>query len=94
MAYYVITYDIRDRPGHDYQPLYDQLASWNAAHLQNSVWLADLNGTAVQVRDTLRSHMHNDDTFCVLRVFHNSKWATWNARKTATDWLKAHMDQQ
>lgn len=94
MSLFVITYDVRTRPGHDYQPLYDQLANWDAAHLQNSVWLADLNGTAIQVRESLKPYMHQDDTLCVLQLFKNSGWATLNARKTGTDWLKDHMDQR
>lgn len=94
MAYYMISYDIRARPGHDYQPLYDQLNSWGATHLQNSIWLASLNGKAAVVRDVLRNHMHTDDTFCVLQIFPNSDWATWNARTTGTDWLKAQVAPQ
>jgi hypothetical protein len=76
---------------HDYQSLYDQLKDWSAAHLQNSVWLADLNGTAGAVRDVLKDHMHSDDTICVIELPEPIQgWATWKARKTGTDWLKAH----
>jgi CRISPR/Cas system-associated endoribonuclease Cas2 len=90
MTLYVIAYDVRAK-NHEYQSLYDQLNEWGAAHLQNSVWLADLNGTAAAVRDSLRRHMHPDDTVCVIQIFSNSGWATWAARKTGTDWLKSHM---
>jgi CRISPR/Cas system-associated endoribonuclease Cas2 len=55
MSLYVITYDVRTKNRDDYQSLYDQLNEWGAAHLQNSVWLADMNGTASAVRDALRS---------------------------------------
>lgn len=91
MAYYAITYDVRTRPGHDYQPLYDQLNAWSAAHLQNSVWLVDLSGGASQVRETLNQHLHPDDTCCVIQVFENSDWATWNARQEGVDWMRTHL---
>lgn len=90
MSLFVISYDVRTT-NHQYQPLYDQLNAWKAAHLQNSVWLADLNGTAAAVRDTLKKHMHPDDTLCVLQIFANSEWATQNAKKEGVDWLKAHL---
>ena len=89
MSLYVITYDIRARPNHDYQPLYDLLNSWRAGHLQNSVWLANLNGGAAGVRDALKRHMQADDTFCVIEIFPRSDWATMGARKTGIDWLRS-----
>jgi CRISPR/Cas system-associated endoribonuclease Cas2 len=93
MAYYIITYDLRKKPGHDYKPLYDQLNSWGAKHLQDSVWFANMTGRAEAVRDSLRRHAHADDTFCVIQVFPNSDWATVNARTEGTVWLHAHMTQ-
>jgi CRISPR/Cas system-associated endoribonuclease Cas2 len=89
MSLYVITYDVRVK-NHDYQSLYEQLKEWNAAHLQNSAWLADVNGKAAAVREALQRHMHPDDTVCVIQIFANSDWATRHARKTGTDWLKSH----
>ena len=91
MALYVITYDVRTQPGHDYKPLYDQLAKWGAAHLQNSAWLASLNGTAAAVRDVLSGHMHKDDTFCVIQISAGADWATKNARTDGIGWLKRNV---
>jgi len=90
MSLYVITYDVRAKNPQDYPSLYDQLNEWGAKHLQNSVWLASLNGTAAEVRDALRRHLHPDDTVCVIQIFSNSDWAMWNARKTGTGWLRSH----
>jgi hypothetical protein len=87
---YVITYDLRKLPGHDYQPLYDKLNSWGAAHLQDSVWLADLNGTASVVRDAIMAHLHSDDTVCVIALPPSPNWATQKARKEGIDWLRQH----
>jgi CRISPR-associated endonuclease Cas2 len=89
MTLCVITYDVRAK-NHEYESLYEQLNEWGAAHLQNSVWLADMNGTTAELRDELRRHLHPDDTVCVIQIFSNSDWATWTARKTGTDWLKSH----
>ena len=90
MALFVLTYDQR-ATHHDYSNLYALLNSWNAAHLQNSVWLADLNGTAANIRDAMKSHMHQDDTACViqLRNQNDCNWAASNCRPTGTNWLKA-----
>jgi CRISPR/Cas system-associated endoribonuclease Cas2 len=90
MAYYLISYDVR-AINHDYEPLYKQLGDWRAAHLQNSVWLAELKGPAATIRDILQTHMHSNDTICVIQIFPNSDWATRNARKTGIDWLTPHL---
>lgn len=92
MTLYVLTYDVRST-NHDYQPLWDQLNKWGAAHLQNSVWLADLTGKASEVRDAMKKHMHADDTACAIQIFSNSDWATSHARKTGTNWLSSHCNQ-
>jgi hypothetical protein len=62
MALYVLTYDERASHQHDYGRLYELLDLWKAAHLQNSVWLVDRSGTAAQVRDAMKTHMHTDDS--------------------------------
>ena len=90
MTLYLLSYDVR-ATNHSYQPLYDQLADWDAAHLQNSVWLANLNGTAAAVRDAMRAHMHADDTVCVIQLSDGADWATVHARKVGVDWLKANL---
>jgi CRISPR/Cas system-associated endoribonuclease Cas2 len=89
LALYVLTYDVRMK-NHDYARLYELLRSWGAAHLQDSVWLADLNGGASAIRDAMKTHMHADDTACVIQIPSISNWATSHARQEGTDWLKAH----
>jgi CRISPR/Cas system-associated endoribonuclease Cas2 len=89
MTLYVITYDVRST-NHDYDALYKQLKDWDAAHLQNSVWLADMNGTASAVRDVLKAHMHKDDTVCVVQLKDGTNsWATSHAKQPGVDWLKS-----
>lgn len=90
MPNYLITYDVR-ATNHSYQPLYDQLDAWGAAHLQNSVWLATLAGPAETIRDILRAHTHNDDTVAVVQLRDGipAQWATWKVRQTGVNWLRA-----
>lgn len=90
MTYYVISYDVR-ATNHEYQPLYNQLNGWGAAHLQNSIWLANLRGPSQTVRDILRQHMHPNDTICVLPLAASPDWATISARQTGIDWRKGHI---
>jgi CRISPR/Cas system-associated endoribonuclease Cas2 len=88
VAYFVVTYDVRLR-NHSYQPLYDQLNAWQAAHLQDSVWLLEMNATAAAIRDALMAHMHRDDTACVVQLAVGANWATRGARPEGTAWLQA-----
>lgn len=90
MSLYVITYDVRAK-NHDYASLYKTLNGWKAAHLQDSVWLAELQGPTSAIRDFLKAHMHTDDTICVIQIFPNSDWATQHARPTGNNWMKAHL---
>lgn len=88
MTLFVLTYDERIST-HDYTPLYDLLNSWGAAHLQNSVWLANLNGKAAAVRDAMRIHMHPNDTIAVIELAAVPDWATIGTRPEGLTWLKA-----
>jgi hypothetical protein len=90
MTLFVLTYDQR-AAHHDYSNLYHLLNSWSAAHLQNSVWLADMNGSAVAIRDAMLSHMHRDDTVSVIELpASGANWAAINCRPEGVTWLKAH----
>ena len=89
MTAFVLTYDVR-ASNHDYTRLYALLTGWNAAHLQNSVWLADLKGPASAIRDLMRTHMHTDDTLSVIQLAQAPDWATLSVRDTGSQWLKAH----
>lgn len=88
MSRFVLTYDVR-ATHHDYSRLYDQLNAWGAAHLQNSVWLADINGGASAIRDTMIGHMHRDDTVSVIQLPDTgANWAAINCRPEGVAWLK------
>lgn len=90
MAKYLITYDYRNT--RNYTPLYNLLAQWGAARLLESVWLANLNGTAAAVRDALTSVADSDDVFAVIELKNGSDWATTSGvQKNGVEWLEANL---
>lgn len=88
MTLFMISHDVRSI-NHDYTQLYAALNRLGAAHLQNSMWLADLTGTAASIRDSFRVHMHPDDTVAVIQLAYIPDWATANVRPGGEAWLKA-----
>jgi len=93
MANFVICYDVRVT-NHDYKALYSALDAWGAKHLQNSVWLLSINGSARTIRDTLKNAMHQNDTLAVVQLPDtapgNADWATSFDRHEGVDWLRQH----
>ena len=88
----ILMYDERVRHGRDYQPLYDLLNGWGPVHLQNSVWLANLNTpNAAAVRGAMMAKMHPDDTACVIELKAGSNWATIHEKAGAADWLRRYI---
>lgn len=87
MTLYVLTYDLRKKPEHDYGPLTKILKSLGAAHLQNSVWLLSSAQAAGAVHETVFQHLHQDDTLCVIEI--GKQWAVQNERPTGLAWLRA-----
>jgi hypothetical protein len=92
MALFVLSYD-QSSTYHDYSNLFALLTSWRAAHLQNSVWLVDMNGNAETVRDAMRAHMHTDDTVAVIQLPGPGfgSWAAVQCRPEGITWLRAHI---
>ncbi len=86
MAWFVITYDLRKR--RNYQPLYDALKKWKAVPLLESVWLVQLKGPAVEIRDILATFMDNDDGLAVLELRPGFDWAVRRVWTSAANWLK------
>lgn len=92
MAFYIITYELK-AADHDHTKLYEQLFSWRANHLQNSVWLATLDLSASDIRNALIDRMHPEDTVCVVEIKSGSAWATRNARPDGASFLKTAIQQ-
>lgn len=81
MALYVLEYDVRAK-NHDYQPLYDELATFDAVRVLKSFWcFKRFNTTATGLRDHFKQFVHKDDG---LAVFESSEtnWSTINAEAT------------
>jgi len=89
MTSFLITYD--NKPPRNYTALYQLMAAWNAVRLADSVWLANLNGSAAQIRDIVRSQLQADDVIAVLELKQGADWATRNVPATASAWLSAHI---
>lgn len=85
MAYFVISYDLH-KVKH-YQPVWDKLEEWDATRALESLWLANVDGTAKQVRDVLKSLVDEDDSIVVIELKKGSDWAVKKAPQ-AGPWLK------
>ncbi len=89
VALYVISYDQhRDK---DYTPLWNKLAQLGAVRVLESVWLLDLQQTAVALRDILKGVTKNEDSLLVIQVFTNSAWATLQVQTAGSNWLESHI---
>jgi CRISPR/Cas system-associated endoribonuclease Cas2 len=75
MGLFFVAYDL-DKPGQNYQNLWDELESLGAQRLQDSVWGLQSSKTAVALRDTLKGHIDSNDR---LLVVENGGWASWNS---------------
>lgn len=89
MSLYMISYDQhRDK---DYTPIWNQLRQWGAKRILESVWFAELNGTAAAVRDTLKTASRNEDSLIVVELKSGSGWAASGAQEEGVTWLRQHI---
>jgi len=89
MALYVISYDLHKV--RVYTPLVTALKAAGAVEALESFWLANLNQTAIQVRDAVTSYIDGDDSVLVLEVMPGSWWAGFNLQATTLGWLRGHV---
>lgn len=76
MALYFIEYDLRKQ--RNYQALYNELASFGAVRILESLWCFNrVNTTAAGLRDHFRQFIDSDDGIILSEV---SNWASWNAQ--------------
>ena len=78
MPLFFVAYDL-DKPGQDYQDLWDELESLGAKRVQDSVWALRNNGSATSLRDTLKQHMDTNDRLLVIEE------ADWSSRRAMTE---------
>lgn len=89
MALYLITYDAhRERR---YDKLFELMATWGAARLALSVWLAQLRGPAEVVMDIVAATLDADDSVAVIELAPTAEWATLRALPDGVAWLQRHI---
>jgi len=81
MALFFLSYDLRKK--RNYQPLYDELARFKAAHILESTWCFNSsNVDAAGLRDHFKRFIDTDDGIIVSQV---SDWASYNTLRTPND---------
>ncbi|QXB02777.1 hypothetical protein [Aeromonas sp. FDAARGOS 1416] len=74
MALFFLNYDLRKQ--RNYQPLYDELAKYNAVRILESMWcFKRINTNSEKLRDYFKQFIDADDGICVSEV---NEWATFN----------------
>lgn len=86
MTTYTVSYDLVKRK--DYQSLWDELDRLDAHRTQDSYWLVNVNNTAKELHDHLKSFADSDDRLWVSELTRNHYYS--NARAGTNDWLKAN----
>ena len=66
MAYFVVTYDLVHRREAEYQKLWDEMERLSAAKYQESSYFVELTNTALEVKDHLKSYIHEKDRLMVI----------------------------
>lgn len=81
MALYFISYDLRK--SRDYEKLYDELKSFNAVRILESMWCFNrINTSAAKLRDYFKKFIDADDGIVISEV---TDWATYNADGSPKD---------
>ena len=83
----IITYDL-NRPGQNYSDLYKKIKSlgdWK--HPLESTWIVKTTMTDVQVRDSLKSAIDNNDKLLIVDRRGNLAWSGIDAE--FSNWLKS-----
>lgn len=81
MALYFLDYDLRKN--RNYDKLTDELKSFGAVRILESLWcFKRLNTSAGGLKDHFKKFIDNDDALCVSEV---ADWATYNTLGTPND---------
>lgn len=86
MTSYTVSYDLMKQK--DYQKLWDELARLGAHRTQDSYWLVNVDNTAQELHDHLKSFVDADDRVWVSELTRNHHYA--NALKGTNDWIKSN----
>jgi hypothetical protein len=86
MSVYMISYDLIDN-SKDYDDLYEGIKSYGTWwHHLESVWMIETKEKTSQIRDKLMNKLSDNDKLFVVKL--QGGWASYNIKKSGTDWLK------
>lgn len=94
MKVYQINYDLRKQ--RNYQPLYDQLKSYdNWAHPLESCWIIATNKTIEKVLSELTAVVDANDGLFITRLQGEAAWENVDGDNAGemTDWLQQNLGQ-
>ena len=74
----LISYDLFDADYWEYDILYDELKSLNAAHIQESVWVIPYDDDAIKLAQYLAPCLHSKDRLNILS-YQNNDYYNYNA---------------
>ena len=82
MAIILVTYDL-NKPGQNYQKVYDYLESFTYCKDMDSVYLLDTSTSPKDIRNHLKGIVDGNDTLFVVKI--TKTWAAHNY--SCGDWL-------
>jgi hypothetical protein len=90
MATYLIGYDL-NKPSKDYSDLIEAIKVLSDTwwHHLDSTWLIKHEGTAVTIRDALKSHLDSNDELLVVKLSGEGAWTGFN--DNGSKWLKDNL---
>ena len=74
MAYFVVTYDLKQKDWEDYDTLIKELDKMSSVKYQESCWFVDQQKTAAQVFSQLKAYLHEDDSLMVVEFLKKPSW--------------------
>lgn len=88
MATYSVSYDL-NKPGQNYNELYEELQKFSWWHYLDSTWLVVSTLSASEIRDRLKKHLDSSDELLVVRA--GTGWASYGLPDKANTWLHQHL---
>lgn len=80
MAVFFLSYDLRN--GRDYQKMYEELATFKAVQVLESLWCFNSGISAGDLKTHFKKFIDSDDGIVVIE---ESDWATYNTNGTPKD---------
>ena len=91
MHAFLVTYDsVKEKGGHDYQPLWDEMKSLDGIRTQKSVWLLNTDKTAREVLQHLIQFTDKDDRILVVEIS-KGRYSFSKAFAGTNAWFKANV---